>query len=76
LVRNGNNYISLFLKFTLAGKSAVVFGVARAVYIFFFAVTHFGEEVFTGFNVYLTCAATANCTAVMVQMHIAIQGYI
>lgn len=75
LVWYGNHEITFFIQLALAGEAAVVARVAGSVYVIFLPVAHFRQQVFALLNVHMAGTASANATAVVVELNIIVQRH-
>ena len=75
LVGDGYHDISILVEFALARQARVVAGIAGTVNVIFFAVAHFGQQVFAALHIDVAGAAAAYAAAVVVQGYVVIKRY-
>ena len=63
-------------QYTLAAQAGVDAGVTRAVYEVFFAVIDLRHKFFSLLQVYMTSAASANHTTIVVQFNVIVQRHL
>ena len=75
LVWYGNDDISIFFQLTLTGQAAVVAGIAGSVYVIFFPVAHFRQQVFALLNIYMAGTASTNSAAIVVELDLVVESH-